>query len=192
MQLHALPSRLSRLDILQLCARLEVEENLRTALLHQLFQTEGRNAMNVAWIATHLEAVALAHVAQHVEKLAQLAMQAPDATMLRLRLTLVLHILEAHPPQQLSETLFRLLDFALQHIAAASCGVASLSLCIKLAERLTRCVPELRTELQAQLELLDDDACTPAVRSVKRHTLQRLMAAPHSKRLRPCLRRADT
>ena len=69
-----------------------------------------------------------------------------------------------------------LLDFCIERMVSRQEPPGVQSLCIKLAYQLTRSIPELQQELRTMLEIMEPELLVPAIRSVRKNTLEAIKA----------------
>lgn len=96
------------------------------------------------------------------------AMHGLHGGMRRLWLNTLLHL----PACEETDIVF--LNFCLERMLAPHETAAGQAVCMKLAYRFCRTVPELLNELQAHLEQMEPDYYPPAVQCARRHILHQI------------------
>ena len=150
-------------------------------LIEWIHSSSIKAAENAAYLCTHLPQNALTDFAPYTEQLIKRAQSSSTPTLRRLLLSFLLRLIEHTPPITLTDRHLQLYDECLLRIATPDITCIP-ALSMKIAATLTQAAPELRDELTATLELLDDYSLMPAQRAAKRIVLKRMRTRKMRKR----------
>ena len=158
-------------DIHAICYYTQGRENdVRKAELYRvMMDDEGRAGSNAAWIFAHFALAENEWLYSKQQELMEAVMHTENTTKRRLLLVL----LERQP---FTEKGFRTdyLDFCLEHMAMVQEPYGIRALCMKQAFVQCSLVPELLPELEATLELMENDFLSSGLRTAKRNVLQKI------------------
>lgn len=144
-----------------------------TQLIEWINSPSTKVAENAAYICTHLPVTALTNFVPYTEHLIERTQSPSTSTLRRLLLAFLLRLIEHNPPTVLTDCHLQLYDTCLLRISTPD-DTCLPALSMKIAAALAQEVPELRQELIATLELLDDQLLMPAQRAAKRIVLKRI------------------
>ena len=150
-------------------------------LIEWIHSSSIKAAENAAYLCTHLPQNALTDFAPYTEQLIKRAQSSSTPTLRRLLLSFLLRLIEHTPPVTLTDRHLQLYDECLLRIATPDITCIP-ALSMKIAATLAQAAPELRDELTATLELLDDYSLMPAQRAAKRIALKRMRTRKTRKR----------
>ena len=150
-------------------------------LIEWIHSSSIKAAENAAYLCTHLPQNALTDFAPYTEQLIKRAQSSSTPTLRRLLLSFLLRLIEHTPPVTLTDSHLQLYDECLLRIATPDITCIP-ALSMKIAATLAQATPELRDELTATLELLDDYSLMPAQRAAKRIVLKRMRTRKMRKR----------
>lgn len=151
--------------IRRICSLAENEKGGIGRLYNLVFDEDRTTSFQALWAMTHLKDSVLAEHRYDTGRLADAAMSCTDTGRRRLMLTLLVHI-----PQQ-EEPRMDLLDFCLSHMMMHKEPPAIQCMCMKLAFKLCRDIPELTEELRTTLEMMEPDTLSAGVWCARRSVL---------------------
>jgi len=158
-------------DIHAICYYTQGRENdaRKEELYHVMMGDDGRAGGNAAWIFSHFALAENEWLYSKQQELMESVMLTKSTTKRRLMLVL----LERQP---FTESGFRAdyLDFCLEHMAMVEEPYGVRALCMKQAFVQCSLVPELLPELEATLELMENDFLSSGLRTAKRNVLQKI------------------
>lgn len=166
---NILSKRMSIGDIQEICALAQDEQAESTIeeLYALTLDADDRTSANALWCLTHIDD----HVWLHAKRdeLIGRALAENSITKLRLMLTLLLR-------QPFEEDSLRsdFIDFCVNKITACSLPYAIRALCMKLPFEQMKHHRELLAELEAALELLEQESLSPALASAKRQVMEKI------------------
>lgn len=161
-------SSMSRAAIDRAADEAATDPELFGELLSLLDDDDTTVAWHAAWALEKIAARSPVLFAAHRADLTARAVAERHSGIQRLLLSIVRYMPEEAEPD------VDLLDFCLGGIFSARLSIASRSLCGKIAYSLCRRHEELREELRAYMESVDDECLPTAVASVRRNILKRL------------------
>ena len=158
-------------DIHAICYYTQGRDNdVRKAELYRvMMDDDGRAGRNAAWIFSHFALAENEWLYSKQQELIDAVMRTKSTTKRRLMLVL----LERQP---FTEKGFRAdyLDFCLEHMAMVEEPYGVRALCMKQAFVQCSLVPELLPELEATLELMENDFLSSGLRTAKRNILKKM------------------
>lgn len=168
--LHTLLSgRIDMNDVEAICIYTQGKENdvRKEELYRVMMDDEGRAGGNAAWIFSHFALADNEWLFSRQHELIEAVMCTESTTKRRLMMVL----LERQP---FSEDSFRAdyLDFCLEHMASLQEPYGIRALCMKQALAQCILVPELLPELEATLELMDNNFLSSGLRTAKKNVLK--------------------
>lgn len=173
--------RLSKDEIMCLChiVRDNGGECGRKLLYEFTFDAEDRVATNALWVFTHL-ACDDAWLCGKQDELIDRVMRETNATKCRLMLSMLLEL-----PFEMESVRADFVDFCLARMADCRWPCAIRTLCIKLAYSQCRHFPELLMELEMALDLLGQEPLPPALASVRKLIMKKIIVARKKARRHP-------
>lgn len=160
-----LSQRTDLAGIRRICSIAENEKGGIGRLYNLVFDEDRTTSFQALWAMTHLKDSVLAEHRYDTGRLADAAMSCTDTSRRRLMLTLLVHL-----PQQ-EEPRMDLLDFCLSHMMMRKEPPAIQCMCMKLAFKLCREIPELTEELRNTLEMMEPDTLSAGVWCARRSVL---------------------
>ena len=172
MDLHEfLSNRIDMNDIYAVCFYTQGRENdaRKEELYRVMMDDEGRAGGNAAWIFSHFALAENEWLYSKQQELMDAVMHTESITKRRIMMVL----LERQP---FTEEGFRAdyLDFCLEHMAVLEEPYGIRALCMKQAFVQCSLVPELLPELEATLQLMDDNFLSSGLRTAKRNVLRKI------------------
>ncbi len=161
-----LSGRIGAREIKWLC--LVMNEDNMTYLYSLIDDDDERVGYNALWVFTHLSKASRSVLYGKRNELIDRLLITSHTGKRRLLLT----ILERHPTEA-GDVRTDYLDFCLTHINSTS-PYAIRGLCIKEAFTQCRYFPELMSELESELEMLEYKEMSPAMKSVKRNIRKKI------------------
>ena len=146
------------------------ENNVRKEELYRvMMDDEGRAGGNAAWIFSHFALAENEWLYSKQQELIDAVMRTKSATKRRIMMVL----LERQP---FTEKGFRAdyLDFCFEHMAMLEEPYGIRAMCMKQAFVQCSLVPELLPELEATLQLMDDNFLSSGLRTTKRNLLKKM------------------
>jgi len=172
MDLHDfLSNRIDMNDIEAIRVYTQGRENdaRKEELYRVMMDDDGRAGGNAAWIFSHFALAENEWLYSKQQELMEAVMRTENITKRRIMMVL----LERQP---FMEEGFRAdyLDFCLEHMAMLEEPYGIRALCMKQAFAQCSLVPELLPELEATLELMDDNFLSPGLRTAKRNVMKKM------------------
>lgn len=165
-----LSSRLSKIDIQQLCSRCKgVENPLMDELYTLIFDADKRVSDNAAWVMTHMNNENRRFLQSHIADLIAEAMHTTSESKCRLLLTLLRK--QKFTADSIDGDF---LDFCLANIIEYSKPVGIRAMCLHLAYEQCRFYPELLEELRLTLDLLNSSGQQAGMSSARRNTIKKI------------------
>ncbi len=174
-----LAGRLHEADVRALCERIRFSSLLREELYETCFAPDDRMAANALWVFTHTAAEDRQWLGGRRDALIERVLVETDTTRRRLLLNLLERM--SYGPAELRGDF---VDFCLRTICRPDETAGVRSLCIKLAYAQCRHHAELRGELSAALEVIDDLPLSPAVASACRRIRRQMERDARQRRLK--------
>lgn len=171
MNLYAKLSELKHIhldDILEITYHLEKDEKLKEEFYQLMFDEDYKISYRALWVATHFSLGATKWFCSKQDELIDELLVCPQSGKRRMILSLLYRLTINNPPR------VDFLDFCLERMASPQEPPAVQSLCIKLANVLTRSIPELQQELRIMLEMMETELLSPAQRSARKNVLQEI------------------
>ena len=169
--LDFLSNRIDMNDIEAICVYTQGKENdaRKEELYRVMMDDEGRAGGNAAWIFSHFALAENEWLFSKQQELIDAVMRTKSSTKRRLMMVL----LERQP---CTEKGFRAdyLDFCLEHMAMLEEPYGIRAMCMKQAFAQCSLVPELLPELEATLQLMDDNFLSSGLRTAKRNILKKM------------------
>ena len=170
--LHTMLSqRIDMNDIEAICVYTQGKENdaRKEELYRVMMNDEGRAGGNAAWIFSHFALAENEWLYSKQQELMDAVMRTGSITKRRIMMV----FLERQP---FTKTGFRAdyLDFCLEHMAMLQEPYGIRALCMKQACVQCSLVPELLPELEATLELMDDNFLSSGLRTAKKNVLRNI------------------
>lgn len=169
--LEFLSQRIDMNDIEAIRVYTQGKENdaRKEELYHVMMDDEGRAGGNAVWIFSHFTEEDNKWLFSKQQELIDAVMRTESITKRRIMMVL----LERQP---FTEKGFRAdyLDFCLEHMAMLQEPYGVRALCMKQAFVQCSLVPELLPELEASLELMDDNFLSSGLRTAKRNILKKI------------------
>ena len=166
-----LSQRIDMNDIEAICVYTQSKENdaRKEELYRVMMADEGRAGGNAAWIFSHFALAENEWLFSKQQELIDAVMRTKSSTKRRLMMVL----LERQP---FTEEGFRAdyLDFCFEHMAMLEEPYGVRALCMKQAFVQCSLVPELLPELEATLQLMDDNFLSPGLCTAKRNILKKM------------------
>lgn len=153
-------------DIKEILHFIQDDGQLREELYQYVFDKDDFLSYQALWVCTHFPDKDIAWLSHRQDKLIDVLTTCRHTGKRRLLLNLLSRQPAGNPPRM------DLLDFCLQRIITRQEPDGVKSLCIKLAHRLTRSIPELQQELYAMLEIMEPELLSPSIRAVRKNTLK--------------------
>ena len=172
MDLHDfLSNRIDMNDIEAIRVYTQGRENdaRKEELYRVMMDDDGRAGGNAAWIFSHFALAENEWLYSKQQELMEAVMRTENITKRRIMMVL----LERQP---FTEKGFRAdyLDFCLEHMAMLEEPYGIRALCMKQAFAQCSLVPELLSEFEATLELMDDNFLSPGLRTAKRNVMKKM------------------
>lgn len=174
-----LAGRLHESDIRELCERIRLDRLLREELYETCFAPDNRSGANALWVFTHAGAEDRQWLGERRDALIDRVLVETDTTRRRL----LLNLLERMPYGE-AELRGDFIDFCLQAICRPGETAGIRCLCIKLAYAQCRHYAELRGELSAALDVIDDLPLSPAVVSARQRIRRQMERDARLRRLK--------
>ena len=169
--LDFLSNRIDMNDVEAICVYTQGKENdaRKEELYRVMMDDEGRAGGNAAWIFSHFALAENEWLFSKQQELIEAVMCTKSATKRRLMMVL----LERQP---FTEEGFRAdyLDFCIEHMAMMEEPYGIRAMCMKQAFVQCSLVPELLPELEATLQLMDDNFLSPGLCTAKRNILKKM------------------
>lgn len=166
-----LSKRMSKNDIYEICFMTQGERNNhRKEELYQLtLDDDERVASNALWCFTNFSLADNEWLYAKHDDLIDRAIKEKSTTKLRLLLSLLLR-------QPFEEDTLRsdFIDFCEQKITACAYPYAIRALSMKLAYEQMKFYPELLAELEAALDMLEQEQLSPGLASAKRQVMKKI------------------
>lgn len=162
---NRLSVRIRKEDIFEILGFIRKDEEIRRQLAGLVSDPDDRVAYQALWVCSHLDPDEQRQLSGKQNEWMDEAMVCKHPGKRRLLLTL----LDRQPLGGSLRTDF--LDYCLNRMNASQEASGVKSLCMKLAYKLCRPVPELLNELRAILELMETGLLPPSVRTVRKHVL---------------------
>lgn len=144
-----------------------IEDNpVKLALYRLLFDADKRVSDNAAWVFTHFDLHTNEWLYPKRNELIDEAMRTDSDTKRRLLLNLLLR-----QPCDEENARADFLDFCVERMSAVSEQTSVRVLCMKLAYEQCRPFPELLTELQSVLEIMEPDLLPSGLRTARKNVL---------------------
>lgn len=160
-----LADRIYIVDIKNIIKYVKGDAERKLELYKLLFDSDMRVAYHAGWVMSHFFQKENEWLFERRNEVIDLAMTCEHPGLRRQLLT----ILYRQPLADSERVDF--LDFCLEGIFSLQHPLAVQSLCIKIAYELCRSIPELKGELRAALEMMDDEELSPAILAAKRNVL---------------------
>jgi len=170
--LHTMLSdRIDMNDIHAICCYTQGGENdaRKEELYRVMMDDEGRAGGNAAWIFSHFALTENEWLYSKQLELIDAVMCTKSTTKRRIMMVLL-----ERQPFTVSGFRADYLDFCLEHMAMLEEPYGVRALCMKQAFVQCSLVPELLPELEATLELMDDNFLSPGLRTAKRNILKKM------------------
>ena len=158
-------------DIRAFVSLLEGRENdgRKSDTFDIMLHDEGRAGQNAAWILTHLDDTDNRWLFGKHDILIDEAMRTASVSKRRLILTMLNK--QPFPPEEFRT---EFLNFCLDHLERADEPPGVRALCMKLAFKQCRHIPELVSELKQLLEYMDDSPVSPGIRTTKKNIIKEM------------------
>ena len=162
-------------EIKAMARRAHEDALVREGLFADVFGGDRDVAVNSAWTLTHLPKDDNGFIAEHREKLVELASTTADVSLRRLTLTLLERLdWQVENIEETPEYYVALIDFCFEHLMMIEEPYGVRSLCMKLAYKLSLNYPELLDELRESLLLIEPTDLGSGVRHTRNKLLKQL------------------
>lgn len=167
-----LAKRMSMNDILEICFLTQGEENNgRKEMLYELtFDEDERVAFNALHVFCQFTPADNEWLFDRHDELIDRVLEEKSVSKLRVMLSLLLR-------QPFGKDTLRtdFIDFCMSKITACSCPYAVRAYCIKLAYEQMKFFPELLSELETTLDMLEQEPLSPGLMSARRQIMKRII-----------------
>lgn len=168
-----LAKRMSMNDILEICFLTQGEENNgRKEMLYELtFDEDERVAFNALHVFCQFTPADNEWLFDRHDELIDRVLEEKSVSKLRVMLSLLLR-------QPFGKDTLRtdFIDFCMSKITACSCPYAVRAYCIKLAYEQMKFFPELLSELETTLDMLEQEPLSPGLASARRQIMKRIIS----------------
>lgn len=168
-----LAKRMSVNDILEICFLTQGEENNgRKEMLYELtFDEDERVAFNALHVFCQFTPADNEWLFDRHDELIDRVLEEKSVSKLRVMLSLLLR-------QPFGKDTLRtdFIDFCMSKITACSCPYAVRAYCIKLAYEQMKFFPELLSELETALDMLEQEPLSPGLMSARRQIMKRIIS----------------
>lgn len=161
-----LSERLHAHSIHELVHYIQNDERLREEIYQLIFDEDDFVSYQALWVCTHFSSAEIEWLSQKQNVLINAALSCPHSGKRRLLLNLIYQQPVSDPPR------VDLLDFCMERMISREEPTGVKSVCMKLAYKLTRSIPELQQELRTLLEMMEPELLSPALRSAWRNVLK--------------------
>lgn len=168
-----LAKRMSMNDILEICFLTQGEENNgRKEMLYELtFDEDERVAFNALHVFCQFTPADNEWLFDRHDELIDRVLEEKSVSKLRVMLSLLLR-------QPFGKDTLRtdFIDFCMSKITACSCPYAVRAYCMKLAYEQMKFFPELLSELETTLDMLEQEPLSPGLASARRQIMKRIIS----------------
>ncbi len=161
-------------EIKALARQAHTDQRKRESLFAALHSDDRKEAVQAAWVLTHLPKEDNLYIAEHREELTTLAVSTSDTSLRRITLTLLERLewtTDGEPPRYY----MTLLDFCLDRMMLSDEPYGIRSLCMKLAYKISLPYPDLLGELRQNLMLLQPSELGRGVQNTRKNLMKLLM-----------------